>query len=386
MPSRRTGQDPNVTFYMTKSGRKMGRILYWLDVPGQEKRIQKSAPLGDMTDMTEAQIERTRREAVMRLGIFKPQTEIPSPDSFAECAEKWLLYELPKQRHHYTPRHHVKKYLIPAFGKLPVDSITRDVLNRWIGQVRLGDRSKPSRNTLLHIVGTLRQIVAPRLDNVEITYPSDANPEEETYCPTDDEVQRIIANARGYFRILVLMLVQTGMRISEALGLLVSDIDFERGVLFIQRGAVDGRIGPTKNRNSRRIVSVHPSLIRAIEEHLGGRKTGTVFQSRNGTPYRQSNLHDDEWQPTLKRANLEAKAKDHEGHFGFHGLRHYSVSFCIRMGMSFTDVKLRHGHGSERIMRRYMHLTPGYDSRILSCIPDPFVTTGVTIEGVQKVA
>jgi len=56
--------------------------------------------------------------------------------------------------------------------------------------------------------------------------------------------------------------------------------------------------------------------------------------------------------------------------FGMHSFRHYSVSYCVRHGMSFDDVRMRHGHGSEEIMRMYLHLAPGHDARTLRMIPN----------------
>jgi hypothetical protein len=68
----------------------------------------------------------------------------------------------------------------------------------------------------------------------------------------------------------------------------------------------------------------------------------------------------------LLESNAESggtRRKSHGGTtFGFHSLRHYSVSFCIRSGMMFDDVRLRHGHGSEKIMRRHTYeIKVGFD-------------------------
>ena len=358
----------------------MGRLLYWTDVAGQDKRVQKSFSLGDLTEMTAEQIEAKRKQAIVDLEIFKPAVDVASPDSFAERAEDWLKYELPKLRHAESPRYYVTKYLVPAFRKMAADSITPDVVNKWIGQVRLEDGSKPAKSTLRHLVSQLKLIV-PKLAGADIKYPSDCKPEEDTYCPTDEEVNRMLAASKGWFRVLILILIMTGMRISECLGLQIEDVDIEHSVLYIRRGAVGGKLGPTKSRNSRRVVSVHRSFVDEVALLLNGRHSGPVFRSRKGTPRRQSNLHKRQWTPMLKAAGLAAKAAEHEHHFGFHSLRHYSVSYCLRAGMSFDDVKLRHGHGSERIMRRYLHLAPGHDSRILACVPNPLAVTSVATSG-----
>jgi integrase len=385
--NRRTGQDPSVTFYFTKDGRRMGRIIYWTDVAGQAERVQRSKSLGDLTDLSAEQIEKKRKKAIAELGIYNPAVDnVPSPDSFAEKAADWMETEMLKNRDPYNQRYHVKSFLLPAFGKLPLDCVTAEVVNAWLGKVKRSNGERYGKNTLKHAVSTLKQIVSPRLDNANMKCPADAKPEEETYCPTDDEVKAMVMNSYGWFHTLIRVLAETGMRSCEALALRVEDIDPVYNVIHIRRGTRNGKIGRTKTNNSRRVISVHESLIQEIL-HLADRTEGLIFHTENNTPYMLSNIHDDFWQPMLERAKLAEKAKQHFGHFGFHLLRHFSVSYCIRSGMQFDDVKLRHGHGSERIMKRYMHLAPGYDKRTLAHVPDlSGVTSVVTIARTENAA
>ena len=355
----------------------MGRLLYWTDVAGQDKRVQRSYPLGDLTGLSDAAMEKKRRAAIAELGIYHPAIEnVPSPDSFAQRAEKWLTYELPKRRRHHATSRYIVNCLLRAFGKLPCDCVTAEVVNDWIGTARKKNGSKPSKQTLKHFVSHLR-LIQPKLKGAEINDPVECAPEKEIYCPTDDEVSDLLSAAKGAFRTLLLMLVMSGMRISECLGLQVEDVDFTNCVIAIRRGAVDGKLGPTKSRNATRFVTVHRSLIDAISAHLKGRTSGFVFRSRRGTPLRHSNLYKRYWKRTRKTAGLAGQATA-EQTFGFHSLRHYSVSYCIRNGMQFDDVRLRHGHGSEKIMRRYTHLAPGYDKRVLAHVPNPTIAAAVT--------
>lgn len=366
----------------------MGRIIYWTNVAGQAERVQRSKSLGDLTDVSAEQIEKKRKKAIAELGIYKPAVDnIPSPDSFAEKAADWMETEMLKNRDSYNQRYHVTSFLLPAFGKLPLDCVTADVVNAWLGKVKRSNGERYGKNTLKHAVSTLKQIVSPRLDNANVKYPADVKPEEETYCPTDDEVKAMVSNSLGWFHTFTRVLAETGMRPSEALALRAEDIDPVYNVIYVRRGTRYGRIGRTKTTNSRRVISVHESLIQEILALLDGRTAGLIFHTGNYTPYALSNIHDDEWQPMLERAKLSEKAKQHVGHFGFYSLRHYSVSYCIRSGMSFDDCKLRHGHGSERIMKRYMHLAPGYDKRILAHVPNlSGVTSVVTMASEENAA
>ena len=61
------------------------------------------------------------------------------------------------------------------------------------------------------------------------------------------------------------------------------------------------------------------------------------------------------------------------------------VSYCARNGMSFDDVRLRHGQGSEQIMRMYLHLAPEHDSRFMKMIPNIAIPERPVV-GPRKVA
>ena len=113
----------------------------------------------------------------------------------------------------------------------------------------------------------------------------------------------------------------------------MENVDFTNCVLAIRRGAVDGKLGPTKSRNAIRFVTVHRGLIDAISAHLKGRTSGFVFRSRRGTPLRHSNLYKRNWKPTRKLADSPGRRRRDQT-FGFHSLRHYSVSYCIRSGIA----------------------------------------------------
>ena len=92
------------------------------------------------------------------------------------------------------------------------------------------------------------------------------------------------------------------------------------------------------------------------------RRSGVLFQSSDGTPLHHSNTLHRQLRPTLARPGLPR--------FGMDAFRHYSVPFRVRPGMSFDNVRLRHGRGSEQILRMYSYLAPGHDGRTLRMIPN----------------
>jgi integrase len=88
--------------------------------------------------------------------------------------------------------------------------------------------------------------------------------------PTLAEVQKLILASRSpRMRLLIQLLLQTGMRVSEALSLRVADIDFDAKVIRI-RGAA------TKTKRAREVPLI-PELEAAIKEYLDRRKVDSVW-------------------------------------------------------------------------------------------------------------
>ena len=88
--------------------------------------------------------------------------------------------------------------------------------------------------------------------------------------PTLAEVQRLILVSKSArMRLLIQLLLQTGMRISEALSLRVADIDFDAKVIRI-RGVA------TKTKAAREVPLI-PELEAAIKDYLSRRKVDSIW-------------------------------------------------------------------------------------------------------------
>jgi len=359
--------------------RRMARVRYWEDVSGQHARRRVSTEWRDVTDLSESEIQLWRMKTIAGAGVHDPRKPIPSETTFKTHAEQWLKDNLPRYKKSVreTMESHLTRYLIPAFGDLGPEGINGALVNKWLGTVRLQDGAIPSRLTLKHIVSTLQVVLSKPFPKREIRYPADARPAKRIYCPTDEEVTKLIAASRGVYRLLFAMAATTGMRSGELYGLHIEDIDFDHNCIIVRQAFCRGELQSTKTDRSRRVVAIPPHLAKTIRSWAGERTFGFLLTSSDGTPLHHSNVLHRELHPTLKRLGLPR--------FGMHSFRHYSVSYCVRNGMSFDDVRLRHGHGSEDIMRMYLHLAPGHDNRLLKLIPNIAVPDG-PIVGPKKVA
>jgi integrase len=100
----------------------------------------------------------------------------------------------------------------------------------------------------------------------------------------------IISKAEGQYRVLFALLAGTGMRIGEAAGLHVADLDLDNCVIYVRRAVWNGREMSPKTKNAVREIDIDPGLAELLKQHIGNKKAGRVFEARNGSPISGNNI------------------------------------------------------------------------------------------------
>jgi integrase/recombinase XerD len=150
---------------------------------------------------------------------------------------------------------------------------------------------------------------------------------------------RVIDDTRD--RALILLLLRTGVRIGEALGLTVNDIDLAEKKVHLVTGE--------KNDTGRVVYLSHDALF-ALKRWLAIRKKETyLFYGQDG-PLSYSAARS-RFAKYLKKARLDQK-----GHT-VHSLRHTCASELLNAGMRLEVLQQLLGHGDIEVTRRYARLT-----------------------------
>jgi integrase len=108
-------------------------------------------------------------------------------------------------------------------------------------------------------------------------------------------------------------------------------------------------------------VPIDNELAAMLKAHVGDRKFGYVFQSRNGSPVRLNNILRRVLHPILRKLNIPMA--------GMHAFRHYRCSFLVENNVPVGVIKQWLGHGSEKMIQRYTHHRPEFHSAILAQLP-----------------
>ena len=260
-------------------------------------------------------------------------------------------------------------------GQLGVLEIERYFAER-AGQPFPQKGQLPARGSLKAIFATLKSCLSDAVryglipDNPCTRVRLPLEPSEEIGIWSAEEVRRFLAaTADSRYATLWRLLLATGMRRGEALGLQWADIDLEAGKLRIVRAMLaDSRrdnviYGAPKNRKSRRTISLDAGTVKALrawkeqrlEEAGSIAATDPVFTLADGSPMLPAGVSDT-WRRAVRQAGLRP--------LPLHGTRHTHISHLLSAGEPLAHVSARVGHATSAMtLRTYAHVIAGDDAR-----------------------
>jgi integrase len=271
----------------------------------------------------------------------------------------------------------LRRYIRPMLGPAALDDIDRLAVQRWTADLRAG-RTPYERPLAVKTVYNAHGMLHKILDEAVAQRLIRSNPAHRSGLPelehkemrflTEPEAERLLAAVAPRHRALVLLLLFTGLRWAEAVGLRVGRVDvLERRLMItetMQELAETGEIVfvTPKSRRSRRTVTFPVRVADALIELVAGReRTEMVFVGAAGGVIRYNNFRQRVWLPALKQAGLQG--------LRLHDLRHTHVAWLISAGVPLTAISRRVGHASIMVTSdRYGHLLPEVDTGIMTAL------------------
>jgi integrase len=81
-----------------------------------------------------------------------------------------------------------------------------------------------------------------------------------------EQYQKLLPLLSSHCRVMVILAMCLGPRVSEILGLRWEDVDWEQGKLYVRRSVVSSHVEKTKTETSEDELPLHPELIKTLEE------------------------------------------------------------------------------------------------------------------------
>jgi integrase len=328
---------------------------------------------------------RTRREAEAALteALERVRTGTwadPGRQTVGEYIEDWLTAVRPSLRSSTATsyEHTLRKWVIPRIGHLRLGALTSAKLSALYGELLKSGRHNGKGGLSARSVAYTHRIVTHALKDAvfwglltrnpaaHVDPPRVARPEMKVWA--QPEVQRFLASVvddRLYA--LWAVLLATGLRRGEALGLRWDDVDLDRRRLSIQRAVtvVDYKIvvSEPKTARGRRSVSIDATTAavlvahrkRQLEERLAWgpawQDSGYVFTTEDGRV-----LHPQRVTQVFKRLVSEAGLPP----IRLHDLRHTAATLALTAGIHPKVVSERLGHATIGItLDTYSHVGEG---------------------------
>ena len=303
------------------------------------------------------------KRAELRLRRRRGERIQPTRQRFAEYATEWLERQDVRARTLESYRWALTQHLIPQLGRRRLDQISCDDIANLIAALRrqglkgwtITSALRPLSIILSQAARRGRIPVNPmsQLERGERPKHDDQRPKR---ILTLEEMQALLACADGkQYRCLLELLLAGGLRIGEALGLTVADLDRQHSLIRVEcQLDRDGNRTPLKTSESQRTLDIPAPLVRRLLALVAERgqlfnPKALIFASRTETGLQRKVARE-----ALKRASKTARLAAPEP--TLHDLRHSHASMLIALDVPLVEVQLRLGHRKpDTTLRIYAH-------------------------------
>jgi integrase len=281
-----------------------------------------------------------------------------------EYLEEWLQGKhalKASTRAHYADA--IRLYLKPHIGHVQLMGLRVEHLDRMYAAIRVGVRGRPlSNGSIRRVHACLSSALSTAAKRRLITH----NPAQYVELPPENPTRTTpwtVEQARAFLvavehdRLAALyhLLIVTGMRRGEAIGLRWDDVDLGRRQLMIAQQITEIRGRPTvstpKSRKGTRLVPLDAWTVEVLVGHAAAQReergqwwlppgSQLVFTREDGTPLRPEYVT-----RHFKRLAREAGLPD----VRLHDLRHANASIALEAGVDVKVVSERLGHANTAI-------------------------------------
>ena len=302
-----------------------------------------------------------------------------------QTVAQYLEYWLRVHKQNVRPRTHeryeeiVKLHLVPTIGKVKLDKLTARHLDTLYAS-KLESGLSPTTVSAIHnflhtaLDGAVRREMLSRNVCDLVSPPRKIHKEIKPLNPA--QIRKLLDAAKGHHNeALFVLALATGMRRGELLGLKWQDIDFNQGVLQVQRTLsrvptnMAKEIGQsyieseTKTSRSRRGIVLASFALDALKQHKSNQldlmanagllwqHNDYVFCSATGTYLSPGHNALVQLKILLEKAGLPD--------IRFHDLRHSAATMLLMMGVHPKVVQEMLGHSEiSMTMDTYSHVLP----------------------------
>lgn len=343
-------------------------VAMGMDVNG--KQIRKTTTWTPPEGLTEKKADKLAKEEYINFkNRCKGLSAFNENMRFKELVEEYFAVYAPNKLKPITAYNYEKMidyHFMGYFGNKKLKDITPGVLTDFFCKLKITDKAG---NTAPMAPATVKRIynIMQSLFHFAVSQnylketpcrgvilpTKDSTKDEKRKSLTETELPKFLELFEGYtvLNTIVKVLIYTGMRSGEALGLQWSDVDFEKRLITVNHTLSDvgGKhfLTTPKTKTSRRTIYMNDTLIEILKEHklqqhklifsLGGKfkHPEMIFTSELGN-YKDRSCLNTSFRRYLKGTDFEFMT--------LHCLRHTNATLLLNSGVDLKIVSEHLGH------------------------------------------
>lgn len=274
---------------------------------------------------------------------------------FAQFSEEWFSENQIRWKESYQRivRGTLDKYLIPAFGKQEVGSITKADVLKFRASLAKDPHEKRGRrlsnDRINHIITPLRMILDEAADrfnfNTAIVGLKPLKVGRQDVDPFSlEEAQRFLEAVPDPYKNYYVVRFFTGLRTGEVDGLQWQYVDFANRQILVRQTVVQGKISSTKTPESRREVDMSAPVYDALQRQheITGSQSEFVFSNRAGGPLEHRNVTQRIWYPLLEHLGMKKRRP--------YQTRHTAATLWLGAGENPEWIARQMGHTTTQML------------------------------------
>jgi integrase len=268
MPGKRT-RNPRGSVVLSQRADGDHVWLYrWVDETGKHRGEQFSS-VSRCRNVTAAWQE-AERLGLPAKHLGQKATALAGRKTFGQLVGRYQKEAMPERfstGHSYGSW--LKLYIVPKWGMALIEDVRPALVETWLNELPLAPKSKGHVKGLMTILFNHAMkwewIPLARNPMELVKIKGGVGRRRRPRVITKAQFRGLLANVNEpYVQLLIVVCMCLGLRISEAIGLKWEDVDWRGLRLLINRGVVQGRIGPVKTEYSEAPAPLAPPLAKLL--------------------------------------------------------------------------------------------------------------------------